>query len=38
MQISAPAQYADFAPVEGLVQLCRPFRDRYGVGLEFRSS
>lgn len=38
MQISAPAQYADFAPVEGLVRFCRPFRDRYRVGLEFRGS
>ncbi|MBN9417419.1 hypothetical protein ABS71_08445 [bacterium SCN 62-11] len=38
LQISPPAQYADFAPVEGLVRFCRPFRDRFRVGLEFKGS
>jgi len=38
MQISAPPQYSDFAPVDGTVRFCRPFRDRFRIGLEFRGS
>lgn len=38
MQISAPAQYSEFAPVDGTVRFCRPFRDRFRLGLEFRGS
>lgn len=38
IQVSPPAAYADSAPIEGLVRFCRPFRDRFRVGLEFRGS
>lgn len=38
LQVSPPAQYADFATVEGVIRFCRPFRDRFRLGLEFRGS
>ncbi|MBX3170342.1 MAG: PilZ domain-containing protein [Candidatus Eremiobacteraeota bacterium] len=38
LQVAAPAAYADFAPVDGLVRFCRPFRDRFRIGLEYRGS
>lgn len=38
LQIAPPAQYADFTPVDGIVRFCRPFRDRFRVGLEFKGS
>lgn len=38
VQVAPPAAYADFAPIEGMVRFCRPFRDRFRIGLEFRGS
>lgn len=38
VQVAPPAAYADFAPIEAIVRFCRPFRDRFRIGLEFRGS
>lgn len=38
VQVAPPAAYADFAALEAVVRFCRPFRDRFRIGLEFRGS
>lgn len=38
LQLSPPGQYSDFTEIEGSVRYCRPFRDRFRIGMEFKGS
>ncbi|MBS2036594.1 PilZ domain-containing protein [bacterium] len=38
VQLNPPAQYSDFTAIEGTVRYCRPYRDRFRIGLEYKGS
>lgn len=38
LQLSPPAQYSDFTAIDGSVRYCRPYRDRFRIGLEYKGS
>ncbi|MFN8606926.1 MAG: PilZ domain-containing protein [Vulcanimicrobiota bacterium] len=38
LHLIPPAQFNEFTAVEGTVRYCRPFRDRFRIGLEYKGS